>query len=224
MKLMTPRMVLIDLDGTMVDSVPDLAFCGDEMNKQLGLPVRGEARARNWVGNGVERFVKRCLTDSLHDEPEPALFEKALPIFMDLYAENTSARSRLFPGVREGLDYLTSKGIALGCVTNKAARFTEPLLQNLGVYDYFGIVVSGDTLPQKKPDPAPLRHAADFFKVPAEQSLMLGDSMHDVEAARNAGFKVIAVTYGYNHGHDIREAKPDAVIDSFAELPQVLED
>ncbi len=219
-----PRMVLIDLDGTMVDSVPDLAFCGDEMNKVLGLPVRGEARARNWVGNGVERFVKRALTDSLHEEPDPELFEKALPIFMELYAENTSARSKLFPGVREGLDYLKAKGIALGCVTNKAARFTEPLLQNLGVYDDFGIVVSGDTLPQKKPDPAPLRHAADFFKVPAEASLMIGDSMHDVEAARNAHFAVVAVTYGYNHGHDIREAKPDAVVDSLAELPQVLED
>ncbi|WP_303905134.1 phosphoglycolate phosphatase [Thiohalomonas denitrificans] len=219
-----PRMALIDLDGTLVDSVPDLAFCADEMNKTLGLPVRGEQRARNWVGNGVERFVKRALTDSLHDEPEPVLLEQALPIFMGLYAENTSARSRLYPGVREGLDYLQSKGIALGCVTNKAARFTEPLLRELGIYDCFGIVVSGDTLPQKKPDPAPLRHAADFFKVPEEASLMIGDSMHDVEAARNAGFSVIAVTYGYNHGHDIREANPDAVVDSLAELPQVLED
>ena len=158
----------------------------------------------------------------MHDEPEPELFGKALPIFMELYAENTSARSRLFPGVRDGLDYLQSENVALGCVTNKAARFTEPLLKNIGIYDYFGIVVSGDTLPQKKPDPAPLRHAADFFKVPAEESLMIGDSMHDVEAARNAGFAVIAVTYGYNHGHDIREAKPDAVVDSLAELPQVL--
>ena len=217
-------MVLIDLDGTMVDSVPDLAYCADEMNLALGLPARGEARARHWVGNGVERFVKRALTGSLHDEPDPAQFEKALPIFMELYAENTSARSRLFPGVREGLDYLQARGIALGCVTNKAARFTEPLLEDLGVRAYFGIVVSGDTLAQKKPDPAPLRHAAEFFTVPAEQALMVGDSMHDVQAARAAGFAVVCVSYGYNHGHDIRDAHPDAVIDSMAELRGLLGD
>lgn len=218
-----PQMVLCDLDGTLVDSVPDLAFCVDAMNEELGLPLRGETRVRQWVGNGVERLVRRALTDSLDGEPDDALFDRAMPLFMELYAENTSARSRLFPGVREGLDYLKAQGIALGCVTNKAARFTEPLLEDLGIRDYFGIVVSGDTLPQKKPDPAPLRHAAEFFKVPAEQALMVGDSMHDVQAARAAGFAVVCVSYGYNHGHDVRDANPDAVIDSMAELRGLLD-
>jgi phosphoglycolate phosphatase len=142
---------------------------------------------------------------------------------MDLYAANTSARSRLFPGVAEGLDYLQSLGMKLGCVTNKAGRFTEPLLADLGIRDYFGIVVSGDTLAQKKPDPAPLHHAADFFTVAPDRALMVGDSMHDVAAARAAGFAVICVTYGYNHGRDIREAEPDAVIDSLAELKNLFE-
>lgn len=221
--LTRPEMILIDLDGTLVDSVPDLVYCVDEMMQRLGLPTCGEARVRTWVGNGVERLVKRALTGELYAEPDPALFEKALPVFMELYSVNNSVRSRLYPGVREGLELFKAAGYKLGCVTNKAGRFTEPLLADLGIKPFFGIIVSGDTLPQKKPDPAPLRHAADFFKVPAERALMLGDSMHDVEAARNAGFAVVCVSYGYNHGKDIRESKPDAVIGAFPELLSLLD-
>lgn len=217
-----PAMILIDVDGTLVDSVPDLAYCVDEMMKQLGLPPHGEARVRNWVGNGVERLVRRALVGQLEGEPDAALFEKAYPIFLDLYAKNTSQRSHLYPGVREGLDYLKAEGYKLGCVTNKAAQFTEPLLRDLGIYDYFGIVVSGDSLPKKKPDPLPLLHAAEFFGVDPAHCLMIGDSISDVKAARAAGFQIVCMSYGYNHGQDIREAHPDAVIDSMAELPELL--
>ena len=120
---------------------------------------------------------------------------------------------------REGLAALSAQGIQIGCVTNKSARFTETLLKNLGVRQEFAIVVSGDTLPQKKPHPAPLLHAAQFFGVAPSESMMEGDSVHDVEAARAAGFQVVCVSYGYNHGVDIRSAQPDAVIDSLVELP-----
>ncbi len=216
-------MVLIDLDGTLVDSVPDLTFCVDEMMQELGMPLRGEARVRTWVGNGVERLVRRALIDSLDGEPEEELFQRAYPIFLRLYAENTSGRSRLYPGVREGLDYLRSAGFKLGCVTNKAEQFTLPLLDDMGIRDYFGIVVSGDTLAEKKPHPMPLLHAAKFFGVEPANALMLGDSMSDVKAARAAGFNVVCMSYGYNHGIDIREANPDAVLDSMAELGTLLE-
>lgn len=220
--LNNPEMILIDVDGTLVDSVPDLAFCVDEMMQRLGLPPHGEEKVRQWVGNGVERLVRRALVGQLEGEPDPALFEKAYPIFLDLYAENTSKRSRLYPGVREGLEYLQGAGYKLGCVTNKAAQFTEPLLRDLGIADFFAIVISGDTLPKKKPDPLPLLHAADFFGVAPSESLMIGDSISDVKAARAAGFRIVCMSYGYNHGQDIREAHPDAVIDSMAELPQLL--
>ena len=213
-----PEMVLIDVDGTLVDSVPDLHYCVDEMMKALAMPLRGEARVRTWVGNGVERLVRRALTDSLDGEPDDALFARAYPIFLDLYAENTSKRSKLYPGVVEGLDYLKQQGYKLGCVTNKAEQFTVPLLRDLGVHDRFGIIVSGDTLAEKKPHPMPLLHAAEFFGVAPEQALMLGDSVSDVKAARAAGFQIICMSYGYNHGNDIRDANPDAVIDSMAEL------
>lgn len=218
MSLKKPEMILIDVDGTLVDSVPDLAFCVDEMMKQLGMPTHGEAKVRNWVGNGVERLTRRALIGQLDGEPDETLFQKAYPIFLDLYAENTSTRSCLYPGVREGLDYLKSRGYKLGCVTNKASQFTIPLLKDLGVHDDFAIIICGDTLAQKKPDPMPLLHAAKFFGVAPEKALMVGDSVSDVKAARAAGFQIICMSYGYNHGADIRDSHPDAVIDSMAEL------
>jgi phosphoglycolate phosphatase len=216
-------MVLIDVDGTLVDSVPDLAFCVDEMMQRLGRPPWGETEVRNWVGNGVERLVQRALTGTLEGDPTESEFERAYPIFIELYRENTSKRSLLYPGVREGLDYLAAAGYPLGCVTNKAAQFTEPLLEALGVRDFFDIVVSGDSLPRKKPDPMPLIHAAEHFRVAPTESLMVGDSVSDVQAARAAGFSIVCMSYGYNHGHDIREARPDAVIDSLVQIKGLLE-
>jgi phosphoglycolate phosphatase len=220
--LRSPRMILIDVDGTMVDSVPDLAYCVDELMKALDRPAHGEARVRNWVGNGVERLVRRALVGQLDGEPPEEEFARAYPIFVELYAVNTSRRSRLYPGVRGGIDWLKSQGYRLGCVTNKAARFTLPLLTDLGIRDDFELVVSGDTLPVKKPDPAPLLHAARYFGVAAGESLMVGDSVSDVRAARAAGFQIVCVSYGYNHGVDVHTADPDAVIDSLVELRGLL--
>ena len=220
--LHSPRMILIDVDGTLVDSVPDLAYCVDELMKALGRPPHGEAKVRNWVGNGVERLVRRALIGQLDGEPPDEDYARAYPIFLDLYAENTSKRSRLYPGIREGVDWLKAQGYLLGCVTNKAAQFTIPLLKDLGIHDRFGIVVSGDTLPVKKPDPAPLLHAARHFGITPEESLMVGDSVSDVKAARAAGFQIVCMSYGYNHGVDIRTAQPDAVIDSLVELRGLL--
>jgi len=222
MAVRKPKMILIDVDGTLVDSVPDLAYCVDEMMKALGHEPHGEAKVRDWVGNGVERLTRRALIGQLDGEPSDEDFAKGYPIFLELYKDNTSKRSCLYPGVREGLDYMKSQGYLLGCVTNKDAQFTIPLLKGLGIYDEFGIVVSGDTLPVKKPDPQPLLHAAAHFGVGAEDSLMLGDSKSDVTAARNAGFQIVCMSYGYNHGEDIRNYNPDAVIDSMEELKTFL--
>ncbi len=216
--MLRPKMILIDLDGTLIDSVPDLAYSVNAMLERLGRPTRSEAEVRTWVGNGVERLVGRALVGALDGEPPPADLAQALPVFKAIYAENTSARSQLYPGVREGLDFLRGAGYPLGCVTNKAAQFTRPLLRDMGLLDSFGIVVSGDTLPEKKPHPAPLLHAAAHFGVAPAEALMIGDSVSDVKAARAAGFRIICTSYGYNHGQDIREANPDAVVDSLGEL------
>ena len=215
-------MILIDVDGTLVDSVPDLAYCVNEMLKQLGMPERNEQSIRHWVGNGVERLVKRGLINALDGEPDEALFEKALPIFRELYAVNTSVRSHLYDGVLEGLDYMKDAGYRLGCVTNKAGEFTLPILRDLGIAEYFEVTICGDDTPRKKPDPLPLLTAAEKLSVQPERSMMIGDSQSDVKAARAAGFQIICLSYGYNHGEDIRDFNPDAVIDSFTELNQLI--
>jgi len=218
-----PDLILVDLDGTMIDTVPDLAAAIDAMMADLGLPKRGEEQVRPWVGNGIQRLVKRALLGQLDGEPEARLFEKALPLFKKHYAHFNGQRSVLYPGVREGLTWLKSQAFTLACITNKAEQFTLPLLQSLGLYNDFRLIISGDTLPKQKPDPLPLLHATNFFQVQPQQALMIGDSLNDVKAARAAKFnQVICVSYGYNHGEDIRQAHPDAVIDSFLELPKVL--
>ncbi|ROR29536.1 phosphoglycolate phosphatase [Inmirania thermothiophila] len=211
--------VLLDLDGTLVDSAPDLAAAVDEMLAALGRTPAGEAAVRRWIGNGAPRLVKRALTGEMEAEPDPALFERAYALFLDAYQRHLSEGTRLYPGVAQGLEGLAAMGLRLGCITNKPARFTEPLLARLGIRRYFGVVVSGDTLPRGKPDPAPLLHAAACLKIEPGRTLMVGDSVNDVQAARAAGMRVVCVPYGYNHGEDIAAAQPDAVIASLAELP-----
>lgn len=222
MEKLQPGFVLIDLDGTLIDSVPDLAYCVDEMMKQLGMPVRGETAVRDWVGNGVQRLTERALINSVEGMPDQALMDKAYPIFLDLYAQNNSQRSKVYDGVVAGLEWMQEQGYRLACVTNKAEAFTIPLLKAKGLHDYFEVIVSGDTCERKKPDPMPLLHAADLLGVAPENALMIGDSQSDVKAARAAGFHIFCMTYGYNHGEDIRNYEPDVVMDSFEELSNYL--
>ena len=218
MKTFQPKLIMIDVDGTLVDSVPDLAYCIDEMMQKLGLQKWGEAKVHHWVGNGIPKLVERALSGELEGRPKKEVFEIAYPIFLDLYENNTAERSYLYDGVREGLDYLKSQGYQLGCVTNKSEQFTHPLLKVLGIFNDFKIIISGDTLAKRKPDPMPLLYCAKHFNLKPEECLMLGDSVSDVKAARAAGFDIICMSYGYNHGNDIGDENPDLVIDSMSQL------
>ena len=218
MKTFQPKLIMIDVDGTLVDSVPDLAYCIDEMMQKLGLQKWGETKVRYWVGNGVPKLVERALTGELEGRPIKEVFDIAYPIFLDLYEDNSAERSYLYDGVREGLDYLKSQRYQLGCVTNKSEQFTHPLLKALGVFNDFKIIISGDTLAKRKPDPMPLLYSAEHFNLKPEECLMLGDSVSDVKAARAAGFDIICMSYGYNHGNDIADENPDLVIDSMSQL------
>ena len=218
MKTFQPKLIMIDLDGTLVDSVPDLAYCIDEMMQELDLQKLGEAKVRHWVGNGIPKLVERALTGELEGRPIKEVFDIAYPIFLDLYEDNTAERSYLYDGVREGLNYLKSQGYQLGCVTNKSEQFTHPLLKDLGIFNDFKIIISGDTLVKRKPDPMPLLYCAEHFNLKPEECLMLGDSVSDVKAARAAGFDIICMSYGYNHGNDIADENPDLVIDSMSQL------
>ena len=218
MKRFQPKLIMIDVDGTLVDSVPDLAYCIDEMMQELDLQKLGEAKVRHWVGNGIPKLVERALTGELEGRPIKEVFDIAYPIFLDLYEDNAAERSYLYDGVREGLDYLKSQGYQLGCVTNKSEQFTHPLLKALGIFNDFKIIISGDTLVKRKPDPMPLLYCAEHFNLKPEECLMLGDSVSDVKAARAAGFDIICMSYGYNHGNDIADENPDLVIDSMSQL------
>jgi len=222
-KKIKPGFVLIDLDGTLIDSVPDLTYCVDEMMKQIDMPVRGLDAVRQWVGNGVETLTERALVNAIDGKPDTDLMTKAYPIFLELYKHNNSQRSCVYDGVKEGIQWMKDNGYRVGCVTNKAEAFTIPLLKSKGLFDLFEVVVSGDTCEKKKPDPMPLLHAAKLMGVNPDNALMLGDSCSDVKAARAAGFNIFCMTYGYNHGEDIRDYNPDVVMDSFMELPNYLE-
>ncbi|MCP4469928.1 MAG: phosphoglycolate phosphatase [Gammaproteobacteria bacterium] len=212
------ELVLFDLDGTLVDSVGDLAWCGNEMLRRLDMPGRDPLAARNWVGNGLDRFIKRVLTADMNAEPEPALHKRGKEIFGELYARHASDRSELYPGVLETLQRLADLQLKLACVTNKPEPFTSRLIAAMGLSEFFELVVAGDATPRKKPDPLPLHYAADYFGLDYQSCLMVGDSSNDVKAARAAGFAIVCVPYGYNHGNDIRDSRPDLVVENLLEL------
>ena len=217
------KMVMIDLDGTLIHTAPDLAACANLMLADLGRAAYPVETVMHWIGNGVPRLVKRALTGELWAEPDDWLFKEALPIFERHYAAHVSVLSRPFPGVVEGLQRLKARGFHLACITNKAEAFTLPLLRDLHLDKYFELILSGDSLPKQKPDPLPLLHACKHFGITPDHGVLVGDSSTDVKAARAADMPVICVTYGYNHGHDIRESHPDAVVHSLTELDAYLQ-
>lgn len=215
-----PQLVLFDLDGTLVDSVPDLAQAVDKMLLALGRPSAGEAKVRTWVGNGAVMLVKRALSDNMSPTSEDADFDHAYALFLEYYAAATADRSELYPGVKACLAALAEANIAMGVVTNKPIEFTHPMLASFGLEKYFQVVLGGDSLATKKPSPEPLWQAAKQCGVEIEQTLMVGDSKSDLGAARAAGCPVACVPYGYNHGLDIADFKPDLIVDQLDQLTQ----
>ncbi|OMH32166.1 phosphoglycolate phosphatase [Motiliproteus sp. MSK22-1] len=216
----TPQLVLFDLDGTLVDSLPGLTMATDQMLLSLGRAPAGIAAVCQWVGNGAATLVRRALSNSIEVDKslDPQLVNEALKVFMHAYRESIAEGTVLYPGVRGFLDELKLRKVPMAIVTNKPEGFVPDIINSLELHGYFQLVVGGDTLATKKPDPEPLLHAAKSFSVPPARVLMVGDSRHDVRAARNAGMPVACVTYGYNHGESIAESSPDWVVDSFMEL------
>ena len=221
---MTPTaLVLFDLDGTLVDSAPDIAHAANLALAEVGVASRSEAEIRTYVGNGAEKLIHRCLTGERDGEAPDALHAATYQAFQTHYARCLSDRTRVFPGVIETLNQLGEAGIQLGCVTNKPARFTLPLLEALDLARHFQVTVSGDTLPRKKPDPGPLLEAARRCGVEASACVMVGDSLADLGAARAAGMRIFCVDYGYPAGADLASHTPDAFVGDMREfLPLLL--
>ncbi|MBA0916054.1 MAG: phosphoglycolate phosphatase [Nitrosospira sp.] len=220
--LLPVKAVMIDLDGTLLDTAGDLAAAANSMLRELGREELPVETIRSYIGKGIQKLVKRSLTGSLDDEPDATLFAKAMPIYEREYANTLCVNTFPYPGVIDGLNALQRQGFRLACITNKAEAFTQPLLRGTGLLDYFEIVLSGDSLPRRKPDPLPLLHACKHFGILPNEMLLIGDSLNDTEAARAAGCYVFCVPYGYNEGRDVRELDCDAIVVSIDEASRLV--
>lgn len=218
------RACLIDLDGTLLDSAPDLATAVDRMLGDFGFAPVGEEQVRQWIGEGSRRLVQVALADAYgiaQAQVTEAQLNDGLERFLVHYDDCCTDRSQLYPGVTETLRLWQSRRVGLACVTNKPERFTRRLLDHFGLSAWVLVTVGGDTLPARKPAPDMLWHACGQLGVAPARAAMLGDSRNDVLAARAAGMPVACVTYGYNHGRPVALEKPDLLVRSFAEYAAI---
>lgn len=215
------KAVMFDLDGTLVNTAPELAYAVNQMLAELSLPALPQQQIAAYIGEGAQALIKRCVTAGLSAEIDDALFQRAQDLFLAHYANNVT-QSKPYAGVLDALTELKNLGLKLACVTNKPEKFTLPLLQASGLMDFFEIVVSGDTLAKKKPDPIQLQHICAKFNVMETEAMLVGDSITDVKAAHAAGCYIVTVPYGYNQGKPIDDSQVDATIEDLTELPGLL--
>ncbi len=219
------KALLLDLDGTLIDSVPDLADAVNVMLKQLGFAIVSDELVRSWVGNGALLLVKRALANACNsrvDTLNDANIEKALVLFKDSYRENCCHRSELYPRVLETLEKLQQQGIKMAIVTNKPVEFANTIVRYYGLDQYCSVVLGGDSLATHKPNPAMLIVAAKELDLRVDECIMLGDSAADVNAATNAHIPCYIMTYGYNGGQDLLALGAQQGFDEFADIEQVL--
>ncbi|MDQ8037601.1 MAG: phosphoglycolate phosphatase [Pedobacter sp.] len=212
---LAPKLVMFDLDGTLVDSVADISLSLNRGLADLGLQEVSVEQVKVWVGRGASRLVY-CVLE--HQRQSPDLHDELLARFMARYQESVCEVSTVYPGGRELLLACKAAGIRLACVTNKPYAPAKALLEALDILQPFDLLLGGDSLPHKKPHPLPLQHSLQHFGIKTGEALMVGDSRNDVEAAKAAGVKVVAVPWGYNHGEPIMAAQPDWLVDSLTEL------
>ncbi|HEY9269080.1 MAG TPA: phosphoglycolate phosphatase [Methylotenera sp.] len=215
------KAVMFDLDGTLVHTAPEIAFALNEMLAALELPQLPQQQIEGYIGEGAQMLIRRCVTAHMQQVPDDALFEQAQALFFAHYADNVT-QSKPYEGVVETLAALQDKGLKLACVTNKPEKFTIPLLDKSGLLDFFEVVVCGDTLPKKKPDPIQLRYICAKFNVLEAEAMLVGDSLIDVAAAHAAGCYIVTVPYGYNQGKPIDHSLVDETITSLSELLDLL--
>ena len=215
------RAAAFDLDGTLLDTLPDIAEAARRMLADVGRPEVGAKAVRRYVGDGIQRLAKRLLTQEMDGEPPAGELERALDRFEHHYRDTLTQRTRPFPGVEDGLRQFAREGLKLACVTNKAESFTLPLLEATGLRGYFELVVAGDTLPRKKPDPLPLLYCAQQFGARPHELLVVGDSANDALAARAAGCPAFCVPYGYS-ARDVRELDCDAIVENLVEAARLI--
>lgn len=209
--------VVFDLDGTLVDSGADIAEALNRTLVDFGLPRVPEATVLGWIGEGVRKLVEAAWRHAGDATP----LDTVMPTFMRHYAECLLRSPRLYPGAAEALTQLHAAGVTLALCTNKPSAMVPPLLRHLGVADRFSAVLGGDSLPERKPSPAPLLHLAQQFAQPPARCLMVGDSGTDLQAGHAAGMPVALVRYGYPRDLDLATADVVLLMDDLRELLQL---
>jgi phosphoglycolate phosphatase len=215
------KAVLLDLDGTLLDTAPDLAAAANAMLAEQGLKPLPASVIRDFIGGGIVRLVERCL-QSAGQPLACARLESALRSFGAHYRRLNGSASLPYPGVPEALERLRAASLRLACVTNKAAAFTAPLLDKTGLARYFDAVVTADEAGSRKPHPGPFLHACRALGVAPAEAAVIGDSANDADGARAAGCRVVLVSYGYSEGRDVRSLACDGVAATFGEAAGLL--
>ena len=215
------QLLIFDFDGTLIDSVPDLADATNTMLEQLGKPTYSLDTIKEWVGNGSRLLVERALvgkTEVVTGELTEVEADHAEQVFLQAYNTIETSKTVAYPNVDKGLRQLKEAGFTLALVTNKPIRFVPKILESFDWQDLFSEVLGGDSLPVKKPDPTPLLQTCETLNFTIEQAYMIGDSINDMLAGQNAGIDTLALSYGYNYGKDIRDSNPNQAFDNFADL------
>ncbi|MBC8953382.1 phosphoglycolate phosphatase [Xenorhabdus sp. PB62.4] len=215
------RAIAFDLDGTLVDSASGLADALDQALIAKGLPTAGKERVAIWIGNGADVMVERALKWA-GVETSPELHQETRKLFDAFYETSVTTGSQLFPHVKETLAELAKHNLPMAIITNKPTPFIAPLLESLGISEYFSLVLGGDDVKEKKPHPAPLYLTMGMFGLHKEELLFVGDSRNDILAAQAAGCPCVGLTYGYNYGESIALSQPNYVLDHFPDLLQTI--
>jgi phosphoglycolate phosphatase len=216
------KLICFDLDGTLVDSVPDLRLALNAMLDQFQLPHCQDREIKKWVGNGLPKLVERALKYVGKTDVDQPFFVAALNLFEQHYQHYLNSASCLYEGVVETLQVLKERGYKIALITNKAEQFLADLLAGFEIADHFDLLLGGDTLAKNKPDPMQVDYACKHFAVSKTQTVMVGDSLNDILAGQNANVRTIAVTYGYNYGKSVATLNPDFIINQFNELLELL--
>ncbi|MYM37036.1 phosphoglycolate phosphatase [Duganella sp. FT94W] len=216
------RAAIIDLDGTMLDTIPDFHVAINAMRDELGLAPITQRQIALMVGKGSENLIRSVLSLDWDAERVEAAFAAAMQSYQRNYLAINGHHSTLFPDVIAGLEALKAQGLRLACVTNKPIAFTTPLLQLKGLAPFFEVVYGGDSLPRKKPDPLPLQTVCADFGLRPAQVVAIGDSSNDAQAARAAGCPVLTVPYGYNHGESIHDTDSDGIVGTLLEAASLI--
>ena len=216
------RAVIVDLDGTMLDTAPDFHVAINRMRDEFDLAPIGQDQVAQMVGKGSEHLIRRVLGLDFDAARVEARYGQAMAAYQQHYQGINGQHSALYHDVVTGLEDMLAQGLRLACVTNKPMAFAAPLLALKGLAQYFEVVYGGDSLPRKKPDPMPLLQVCSDFGVQPGQVVAIGDSSNDAEAARAAGCFVLTVPYGYNHGRPVHEIDSDGIVTTLLEAAALI--